>query len=67
MASCLETEASMITLQKDFGLEMPQPKAVGAWNILSSHFIHDFNAGQEPSFPYKLLLYAGRALFLVFC
>jgi hypothetical protein len=47
----------LITLQKKFGLEMLQSNCFDGWNILSSYFIQNFNACQEPSFPYKLLLY----------
>lgn len=40
----------VITLQKEFGLEMLQHKGFDAGNILFSLFIHDFSARQELHF-----------------
>lgn len=45
------TTAPLLTLQKEFGWEMLPPKGLDAWNILSSHCVHDFNACQGQSFP----------------
>lgn len=46
-----------MALQKKSGLEMLQPNGLDGRNILSSYFIQNVSACQEPSFPYKLLLY----------
>lgn len=53
--------APLLTLQKEFGWEMLPPKGLDAWNILSSHFVHDFKACQGQPFPYKFLLMQNSA------